>query len=73
MKKKILISFLFVFLLLILVYVTNITSIPKSIVLFKSEKLNMKLAPGVILKTSDSNNKINNNEVIETSVQNRKK
>lgn len=41
---------LILFLLLILIYVTNITSIPDSIVLFKGEKLNLGLVLGITLK-----------------------
>ncbi len=39
--------FLILFLLIILVYVTNITSIPESIILFKGEKLNLASVFGV--------------------------
>lgn len=50
MKKIFLKMLLILFLLLILIYVTNITSIPDSIVLFKGEKLNLGLVLGITLK-----------------------
>lgn len=50
MKKNFLKMLLILFLLLILIYVTNITSIPDSIVLFKGEKLNLGLVLGITLK-----------------------
>lgn len=45
MKLKI--FFLILFLLIVLVYVTNITSIPKSIVLFEDETLNLGTVFGI--------------------------
>ena len=62
MKKFFLRSFLVIFLLVVLVYVTNITSIPDSIVLFKGESLNLGVILGITLKEKN-----NNYETIETS------
>lgn len=63
MKKIFLRTCLIFFLLLILVYVTNITAIPDSIVLFKGEELNLGVILGVSLK--ENNDEV---EAIETSV-----
>lgn len=63
MKKIFLRICLIFFLLLILVYVTNITAIPDSIVLFKGEELNLGVILGVSLK--ENNDEV---EAIETSV-----
>lgn len=62
-KKNFLRICLIFFLLLILVYVTNITAIPDSIVLFKGEELNLGVILGVSLK--ENNDEV---EAIETSV-----
>lgn len=62
MKKIFLRTCLIFFLLLILVYVTNITAIPDSIVLFKGEELNLGVILGVSLK--ENNDEV---EAIETS------
>lgn len=74
MKKKIFLSIIFIFLLILLVYVTNITSMPESIVLFKNEKLSLKIVPGITLKEKSDNNsyskKIQNNEAIEATARN---
>lgn len=63
MKEIFLRICLIFFLLLILVYVTNITAIPDSIVLFKGEELNLGVILGVSLK--ENNDEV---EAIETSV-----
>lgn len=74
MKKIFLKIILIIFLLLILIYVTNITSIPNSIVLFKGENLNLGLILGVSLKenkedlkaietSANVNNKVEKNKV----------
>lgn len=70
MKKIFLRICLILFLLLTLVYVTNITAIPDSIVLFQEEELNLGVILGLSLKESDDEV-----EVIETSavVDNEKK
>lgn len=62
MKKNFFKICLIVFLLLILVYVTNITAIPDSIVLFKGEELNLGVILGLSLKEN------NDYTAIETSV-----
>lgn len=62
MKKNFLKICLIFFLLLILVYVTNITAIPSSIVLFKGEELNLGVILGLSLKEN------NDYTAIETSV-----
>ena len=46
---------LIVFLLLLLIYVTNITSIPNSIIIFQDEKLNLGLVLGLSLKENEEN------------------
>ncbi len=50
MKRIFLKTCLILFLLILLVYVTNITAIPNSIVLFQGEELNLGVVLGVILK-----------------------
>ncbi|MGN1310256.1 MAG: SpoIVB peptidase [Clostridia bacterium] len=58
--------FLIIFLIIILIYVTNITSIPKNIILFEGEELNLGTIFGIfqtkepIITTSSSNNESNN-------------
>ena len=58
LKKIILI----VFLLIILIYVTNITSIPESVILFKGEKLALGTVFGVYI-----NEDLNNDQAIQAS------
>ena len=62
MKKIFLRIFLISFLFVILIYVTNITAIPKSIVLFQGEKLDLKTVLGVSLKENK-----NSYKAVETS------
>ena len=62
MKKVFLKICLILFLLLVLVYVTNITAIPNSIILFRDEELNLGLILGVSIKEDKENF-----ETIETS------
>jgi len=50
MKKIFLKSLLIIVLLIILVYVTNITAIPKNIILFEGEELNLGLILGLSIK-----------------------
>lgn len=47
--------FLIIFLLIILIYVTNITSIPDNIVLFKKEELDLNEVFGIYLKKTNNN------------------
>ena len=58
MKELFLKICLIVFLLLVLVYVTNITAIPDDIILFKGEEMDLGLVLGI---------KIKENDVIETA------
>lgn len=53
---------LILFLIIILIYVTNITSMPDSIILFKGEELNLYTAFGIFV-----NEKSNTYETIQTS------
>lgn len=62
MKKIFLKICLILFLLLILVYVTNITSIPNDIILFQGEKLNLGVILGISLKEDN-----NSYKAVETS------
>ena len=62
MRKNFLKIFLICFLFILLIYVTNITAIPDSIILFKGEELNLGLVLGLSLKENDEKF-----EVIETS------
>ena len=60
--------FLIIFLLIILIYVTNITTIPNSIILFKGENLDLKTAPGIFVDNNDeeaiyTDSKINNESI----------
>ena len=54
MKKILLRILLITFLLIILIYVTNITSIPSNIVLFKGEKINLGAILGIYLKENNN-------------------
>ena len=53
---------LILFLIIILIYVTNITSMPDSIILFKGEELNLYTAFGIFV-----NEKSDTYETIQTS------
>lgn len=71
-KKNFLKICLIVFLLVLLVYVTNITAIPDNIVLFQGEELNLGLALGISLKegkdsykTVETSSIIDNNDKVE--------
>lgn len=64
---------LIVFLCIVLIYVTNITQMPESIILFKDEGINLFTALGLYLKEKNENEKtiqtfssLNNTEVMET-------
>lgn len=66
--KKIKTIFLLIFLNLILVYVTNITSIPNNILLFQGEKLNLKTVFGVYLNQNvDSYNAVQTSGTISSA------
>jgi len=65
------IIFTLIILLVILAYVTNITSIPDSIILFKGENLNLNTVFGVNIeeknyKEVQTSSNLNNNEILET-------
>lgn len=62
MKNKKVIPIIF-FLLIILIYVTNITAIPNSIILFKNEELSLGNIAGVTVTVKDNKDY----EVIQTS------
>lgn len=67
LAKKI---FIISFLLLILIYVTNITSIPSNIVLFEGESLKINTILGVNLQQNNINvnkNELNEYVTVETS------
>lgn len=55
MKNKKIIPIIF-FLLILLIYVTNITAIPDNIILFRNEELNLGNIAGVTVNVKDSNN-----------------
>lgn len=75
--KKVLISVSILFLLILLVYVVNITSMPESIILFQDEELNLKTVPGVSLKTKSTSEslakKMQSFEAIEASTRNKRR
>lgn len=51
--KKILIAFLLCFLLIVYVYICAVNAIPKKIMLFKGEKINVKTIFGISLENND--------------------
>ena len=55
-KKKILISTIISILLIALIYVSDITNIPDSIILFKEEELNINTIFGISVKALDTSN-----------------
>ena len=69
--KNIFIAILLSFLLVLLIYVSNITSIPNNIILFRGEKLGLKILPGIELQTNDYTNynlgEISNYRAVQTS------
>lgn len=69
--KNMLIAILISFLLILLIYVSNITSIPNNIILFKGENLSLKILPGIQISTDEYTNhnlgEINNYKAIQTS------
>lgn len=73
MKKNFFKIILIIFLLVILIYVTNITSIPEDIILFKGEELNLGLILGInlkenidSLKTVETSSAINSSNKLQT-------
>lgn len=73
-KKKIFISTIIAFLLIILIYVSDITNIPDNIILFKEEELNINTIFGISVKTlevsSNDINGIQNDETVQASSEN---
>ncbi len=72
MKKIFLRICLIIFLIVLLVYVTNITAIPNDVILFQGEELNLGLILGISLKedtnnynTVETSSKINSEKRIE--------
>ena len=55
--KKLLIAFLLCFLVLIDVYICAINAIPKKVLLFKGEKINIKTIWGISLEENNLNYK----------------
>lgn len=73
MKKIFLKICLILFLLLLLIYVTNITSIPNNIILFQDEQLDLGLVLGVSLKENEENFKtIETSATIDNKVETKK-
>ena len=66
--KRISIAFVILFLLVALIYVSNITNLPSDIILFEGEKLSLKTIFGVDIETEFTSNpnieRIENNETI---------
>lgn len=71
MKKKILISAIISILLIALIYVSDITNIPDSIILFKEEELNINTIFGMSIKTLEVSttdiDTTQNGEIIQAS------
>ncbi len=71
MKKKILISAIISILLIALIYVSDITNIPDSIILFEEEELNINTIFGMSIKTLEVSTKdidtTQNGEIIQAS------
>ncbi len=66
--KKFKIIFLISILLILLIYVSNITSLPDNLILFKGEEINLKTAWGLSISNNNLENKINQKyEVMQTS------
>lgn len=69
--KRMYIAFLLVFLIIALIYVSDITNLPDNIILFEGETLNLKTIFGVNIETSFSSNpnieRIENYETITVS------
>ena len=77
-KTKIMfILFLLIFLLILLAYVTNITAMPDSIILFQNEKFSLRTVPGINFKARDAiiteGQQIQNEKTVEASTRYRRK
>lgn len=68
MKNKIFISILISLLLIALIYVSDITNIPDSIILFKEEELNINTIFGMSIETLEVSNQ-NANEITKETVE----
>ncbi len=66
MKKKIFVSVLIIFLLTVLIYVSDITNIPDSIILFKEEELDINTIFGMSIKALEVSNEENDNAMTDT-------
>lgn len=73
MKKKIFISLLISVLLIALIYVSNITNIPNSIILFREEKLKINTVFGISLNTVEVSSgdviEIKNGNIVQASTE----
>lgn len=66
--KKIKVTFLISILLILLIYVSNITSLPDNLILFQGEKINLKTAFGLSFSTNHEEDKLTEKyEVLQTS------
>lgn len=66
--KKIKVTFLISILLILLIYVSNITSLPDNLILFQGEKINLKTAFGLSFSTNHEEDKLTGKyEVLQTS------
>lgn len=66
--KKIKVTFLISILLILLIYVSNITSLPDNLILFQGEKINLKTAFGLSFSINHEEDKLTEKyEVLQTS------
>lgn len=71
MKRTIKLLFIISFLLLILVYVSNITNLPDKIILFQGEKCSLRIIPGLqieAVEASSSSTTENTNYTLENGI-----
>ena len=77
-KKNLILLFIIFLLLILLAYVTNITSIPDSVILFEDDELSLETIAGVKIKekndnTVEASTKLNDNKVSENNNSDNKK
>ena len=77
-KKNLILLFIISLLLILLAYVTNITSIPDSVILFEDDELSLETIAGVKIKEKNDNTveasiKLNDNKVSENNNSDNKK
>ena len=77
-KKNLILLFIISLLLILLAYVTNITSIPDSVILFEDDELSLETIAGVKIKekndnTVETSTKLNDNKVSENNNSDNKK